>query len=85
MKADNQCQFGKWLYGAEVSAEDRQSDRSRSTKRLHAQFHEEASKIAQLAIAGQKEAAERAMGPPPGYVRISSALSDVPGRWRGSV
>ncbi|MGO9261398.1 MAG: hypothetical protein ACLQU1_34595 [Bryobacteraceae bacterium] len=38
------------------------SKQYRSLKRLHAPFHEEASKVAQFAIPGEKQAAEKAMG-----------------------
>jgi methyl-accepting chemotaxis protein len=81
IKADNQCQFGKWLSGHEISAADTASENYRKTRQLHTQFHEEASKVAQLAVSGQKEAAERAMGPASEYTKISSALSNVLTRW----
>jgi len=81
VRADNQCQFGKWLYGAGTSAAEAQTENYRKTRQLHAQFHEEASKIAQFAISGQKAAAERAMGPSTEYTRISSALTDILTRW----
>jgi methyl-accepting chemotaxis protein len=81
MRADNQCQFGKWLYGKDISAAEAQTENYRRTKQLHAQFHEEASKVAQLALAGRKEAAEKAMGPASDYARISSALTGVLTRW----
>ena len=81
VKADNQCQFGRWLYGAEISAADKQTENYRSAKRLHAQFHEEASKVAQFAISGEKEAAEQAMGPSSDYAGVSSKLTDVLTAW----
>jgi len=52
---------------------------------LRAQFHEEASKVAQFAISGQTEAAERAMGPASEYTKISSALTHVLTRWSAAV
>ncbi len=81
VKADDQCQFGKWLYGKEVSAAEMQGEHYRTTRQLHTQFHEEAAKVAQMAVAGQKEAAEQAMGPTSEYVRISSALTKVLNKW----
>ncbi len=62
IRTDNQCQFGKWLYGPGISAAEMQIENYRQTRQLHAKFHEEASKVAQMAIAGQQEAAELAMG-----------------------
>jgi hypothetical protein len=84
VRADNQCQFGKWLYGAGISATEQQTENYRQTKELHAKFHEEAARVAQLAVAGQKEAAERALGPASEYARISSALTDVLTRWNAA-
>jgi len=81
IRADNQCQFGKWFYGTELSAGEQQSENYQATKQLHAQFHEEAAKVAQLAISGQHKAAEKAMGPSSEYARISSALTNVLTRW----
>jgi hypothetical protein len=81
IRMDNQCQFGKWLYSTGISAAEAQTENYRKTRQLHAQFHEEASKVAQLAISGQKESAEQAMGPGSEYTRISSALTDVLTRW----
>jgi methyl-accepting chemotaxis protein len=81
IKADDQCQFGKWLYGSSLSAEDRHSQHYHTTRQLHAQFHEEASRIAQLAVSGQREAAAKAMSPSADYARISSSLTDALTRW----
>ncbi len=81
VRADNQCQFGKWLYGAGTSAGEAQTENYRQAKQLHAQFHDEASKVAQLAILSQKAAAEQAMGPSSEYAKISSALTGVLTRW----
>ncbi len=84
VRADNQCPFGKWLYGTEIPAAKMQTDHYQTSKRLHAQFHEEAAKVAQMALSGQKDAADKAMGPSSDYVRISSALTDVLTRWGAS-
>jgi len=77
VKADDQCQFGKWLYGTELSVQEKQSEQYRAVKELHGRFHEEASKVAQFAISGQKEAAEKAMGLSSDFTRISSDLMNV--------
>ena len=49
VKLDNQCEFGKWLYGPELSASDRQTKNYRTVKQLHAQFHLDAAKVVELA------------------------------------
>jgi hypothetical protein len=58
------CQFGKWLYRTGIAATETQSENYRQTRQLNPGFHEEASKVAQLAISGQKGAAGQAWARP---------------------
>jgi hypothetical protein len=51
--AHNQCEFGKWLHGPGLSADDRLSDDYLGVWRVHAEFHELARRIVELATAGQ--------------------------------
>jgi methyl-accepting chemotaxis protein len=81
IRVDNQCQFGKWLYGGEFTAAANQTEHYRQTSQLHARFHQEAAKVAELAIQGQKQAAEQAMGATSEYVKISAALTKVLTEW----
>jgi methyl-accepting chemotaxis protein len=81
IRADNQCQFGKWLYGSEFSGAESQTENYRQTRQLHAQFHQEAAKVAQLALSGEKGAAELAMAPASEYAKISADLTKVLTRW----
>ncbi|MGD0363232.1 MAG: chemotaxis protein CheW [Bryobacteraceae bacterium] len=60
-RADNQCNFGKWLYGPEISGGEKQTPQYQDLRQRHAEFHEQASKVAQLAMAGQREAADKAL------------------------
>ncbi|MGB6945331.1 MAG: methyl-accepting chemotaxis protein [Bryobacteraceae bacterium] len=85
VKVDNQCQFGKWLYGEQLSGEEKQTGHYRTVKQLHAEFHEAASAVAQFAISGQKEAAENAMNPGSEYARVSSALTGALNNWSAAV
>ena len=75
VKADNQCPFGKWLYGAELSSSDKQTQQYQTVKQLHAQFHEEASRVAQFAVSGQRDAADKALSG--GFTRASAALMNA--------
>jgi methyl-accepting chemotaxis protein len=84
IKADNQCEFGKWLHGQGVPAAEKQTERYRSVKQLHAQFHEEAAKVAQFAIAGQKDAAESALGISGEFGRVSAALVSALSDWKAA-
>jgi len=81
IRADDQCQFGKWLNGGSLSIEERQSPSYRSVKQLHSRFHEEAAKVAQLATAGEAEAARQAMSPSSDYAQTSASLVSALKRW----
>jgi methyl-accepting chemotaxis protein len=83
VRSDNQCPFGKWLYGSDLPPAEKQTEQYRKVKRLHAQFHEEASKVAQLATSGQQAAAEKALGLSGDFTKTSSALMDALDQWGG--
>lgn len=57
--AHNQCEFGKWLHGPRLSADDRLTDDYLEVWRVHAEFHELAGRIVELAAAGQMAEAYR--------------------------
>jgi hypothetical protein len=85
VRADNQCEFGKWLYGSELSAAEKQTDHYLDVKLLHAQFHHEAAKVVHLANSGEKMEAEKAMNMGGSYAKSSSALTSAMIRWRDSL
>jgi chemoreceptor zinc-binding protein len=85
VEADNQCDFGKWLYGSELSATEKATDHFRSVKQLHAQFHREAATVVSLATSGQKDKAEAAIGLEGSYSKASRALTEAMVKWRESV
>lgn len=53
IRADNQCEFGKWLYGSHLSAEQRVSEYFQEVRRLHAEFHQLAARVLDLAASGR--------------------------------
>lgn len=53
IRADDQCEFGKWLYGSRLSTEDRDSDGYREVRALHIEFHETAAQVVELAACGK--------------------------------
>lgn len=61
IRVDNQCEFGKWLYGATIGANVKSSERYKKIKGLHAEFHATAAKVAEHALAGQRNEAEKLM------------------------
>ncbi len=85
VRADNRCEFGKWLYGPDFAAADKETQNYRAAADLHAKFHQEAAKIVELATSGNKDEAERAMGLEGSYTKASSALTRELVRWRVSL
>ncbi len=85
VRKDNQCEFGKWLYGSDLSQTERKTENYLTVKQLHAQFHEQAAKVVELVISGQKEAAEKAIGLSGDYTKVSSELTKAMTRWRLSL
>ncbi len=75
IKADNQCSFGKWLYGATITENEKNSSHYQKVRELHAVFHEKASKVAQLAISGHKADAMRMLEANGEFTVASAALT----------
>ncbi len=82
IRADDQCDFGRWLYGREISAEEKASEHYRAVKELHAEFHEQAAAVAELAIHGKIAEATKAMDLFGEYARASSKLTNALAEWR---
>ena len=57
IRVDDNCLFGHWLYGAELTEEMKSSENYLEVKRVHAEFHHQAARIAELALQGDKEVA----------------------------
>ena len=52
---DHECAFGKWIYSADSAT--RSTPQYEETKRLHAEFHQKASKVLADALAGHRDQA----------------------------
>lgn len=85
IKADNQCEFGKWLYGPDFTGAEKQTQNYRAAKDLHAKFHLEAAKVVELATSGHKDEADAAMALGGSYTKASSALTQELVQWRLSL
>jgi hypothetical protein len=59
IRVDNQCEFGKWLYGATIPANVKASEHYKKVKELHAHFHSVAAIVADHALSGQRADAEK--------------------------
>lgn len=82
IRQDNQCVFGKWLYGSSLTAADKSSSHYKTVKDLHATFHKTAAQVAELALAGKKAEAEKLMGLGGEYSTVSSKLTQAMLEWK---
>jgi methyl-accepting chemotaxis protein len=82
IRMDNQCAFGKWLYGSGLSSTDKDSSHYKAVKDLHAQFHKTAAEVAGLAASGKKAEAERMMSLEGQFSAISSKLTAAMMDWK---
>lgn len=73
VRQDNQCDFGKWLYG-EAKRDHGQEPQYEKVRALHAEFHAEAARVLGAAVAGKKAEAEAAMGIGGKFSHTSSSL-----------
>ena len=85
VRSDSKCQFGKWLQGEELTPEEKQTVHYRTVKQLHTRFHEEAARVLELVVAGQKDAALKAVGLLGSYATASAALTNALAKWQTSV
>jgi len=85
IRVDNQCEFGKWLYGATLSAQDKTSPHYSKVKELHAQFHKTAARVAALALSGKKAEAEKMIASGGEYAEASAKLTGAMMEWDKSV
>ncbi len=81
IKTDNQCRFGKWLYGPTITEKQRNSSHYQNVRELHAVFHEKASEVAQLVLSGHKAAAMRMLEVNGEFSEASAALTAAMLAW----
>ncbi len=80
IRADDQCEFGKWLYGSRLSAEDRATDHYQEVRRFHVEFHDLAAQVVDKAAAGRTaEAYSLLYGE---YVTLSGRLALAMRAWQ---
>jgi hypothetical protein len=72
---DNNCEFGKWIYGDTIDDNDKNSDYYNKVKILHTDFHKSVKEVAELVISGKKEDAKKMISDFSGsYSKISTKL-----------
>ena len=83
VKADDQCSFGKWLFGPTIPESVRESARFQRVRELHADFHGAAAQVAMLATAGNAAAAiDEIEG---AFAERSSALISALREWQANI
>ena len=85
IESDNQCVFGKWLYGPTLTASEKTTATYAEIKRLHAEFHKCAARVAELAAEGKKA---EAMGILEGnglYSTVSGKLMLALMQWKQAI
>ena len=84
VKADNNCSFGKWLHGR-INPNEKGSPHYAAVVQLHAEFHQEAAKILELGLKGDKDAANAAMALTSPFSQISAKLTQELNKWLDSL
>lgn len=84
VKLPDRCEFGKWLYGDNISAGAKGSDFYRKALDLHAQFHAEAGTVLGLALQGERARAEGLMAAGSKFDSLSSTLTTLLNDWKSA-
>ena len=77
---DDQCDFGKFLYGADVPAAQKTADYEKC-RALHASFHKAAAKVLRHALFGEKAEAIKEMAMGSEFARVSTELTTAMMSW----
>jgi methyl-accepting chemotaxis protein len=82
VRADDQCEFGRWLLG---SPSARSSKHAPHIRELHAEFHRNAARVLELALKGEKAEAEAMMEPGSPFLQASADLTLAMVDWKKSL
>ena len=78
---DKLCPLGKWLYSDHISHTERQLPKYGELIALHAKFHQHASEILSLALAGNKMEALARLSVTSDYATTSLMLTGILKTW----
>jgi hypothetical protein len=84
VKLPDRCEFGKWLYGSDISPDAKGSDYYRKALDLHAQFHVEAATVLSLALQGDQAQAKTLMAPGSKFDSLSTTLTELLNEWKAA-
>ena len=79
---DNNCDFGRWLYGSSIPPTSKLKPDYDACRRLHADFHREAAGVLKLALSGQKDKALSAMDRNGKFAEVSANLTTAMMKWQ---
>ena len=79
---DNACAFGQWLYGPAIPAAARTSTDYASVRKLHADFHQCASKVIECVGHNDKAKADALMAGD--YAKVSGDLTSAMMKWKAA-
>jgi len=85
VEMENECYFGKWLYGENITPAVRSSEQYQKVKDWHAQFHRVAAQVVKLSLAGEKAQAANLMQLNGEYTRVTTELIGEMTAWANSV
>ena len=83
VRPDNLCEFGKWLCSS--SSAETTTERWKTIKALHTEFHKEAARILALALTGRKAEAAAAVALGSHFSKTSADLTLTLATWRDSL
>ena len=85
IRADDQCDFGKWLNGPAIGPALKGSPGFAEVRKLHAEFHQQAARVAVLASEGKKAEAEQAVALTGPFSGASARLTAAMRNWKAAV
>jgi predicted naringenin-chalcone synthase len=84
IESDHQCAFGKWIYETNES-EIKNNIYYEKVVDLHAQFHQQAANILNLAFEGDKSQAKRLVTDDSDFIQCSEKLIATLEEWKSSL
>jgi hypothetical protein len=80
VRADDRCEFGRWLSVRPVA--EKTSEHFRTVSELHTRFHEEAAHVLELALAKRTDEALAAMVIGSPFASVSARLTSAMVAWK---
>ncbi len=82
IRADDACAFGRWLHRSALPDGVRGTERLALVKKLHKSFHQATANVVELALAGRKTEAQRAIAEDGAFTVASQSLLEALRAWR---